>query len=163
MLERPSAAPLPRVIYLSLEANGAPRRRSGGGCRWNRYFFRPDGTDPAVGGYEPTPPLARGAANDHLDARSHMAGVAAVVLLFVGLLFASYSVLVPGLLGLLMLSAFVGFVSARVNPFSLGYYLPTKPTWTAIAVVGLVGLLLLSLAWSGWRSGADPLLPKHWP
>jgi hypothetical protein len=116
-----------------------------------------------VGGYEPTRPTASRQADAHLDARSHVAGIAAVVLLILGLLFARYSVLVPAILGLLMLSSFVGFVSARVNPFSFGYYLPTKPSWTAIAVVGLVGLLLVSVAWSDWRSGLDPLFPRHWP
>jgi hypothetical protein len=95
--------------------------------------------------------------------RSPVAGAAAVVLLLVGLLMASYSVLVPALLGLAMLSTALTFVSARVNPFAMGFYLPTKPSWTAIAVVALVGVVLVSAAWTDWRSGLDPLLPHALP
>lgn len=92
--------------------------------------------------------------------RSPVAGVVAVVLLFAGLLLASYTVLIPALLGLLLLSASVRFLSSRLNPLALGFYLPVKPSWTAIGVVAVVGLLLLSIAYADWRSGLGPLLPR---
>jgi hypothetical protein len=95
--------------------------------------------------------------------RSHAAGPVAIVLLFVGLLFASYSLLVPVLLGLFLLAGSATLLSMRLNPFSVGFYLPTKPSFLAIAVVGLVGVMLLSAAWQLWKAGATPVLPAHWP
>ena len=95
--------------------------------------------------------------------RSHAAGPVAVVLLFVGLLLGTYSLLVPALLGLFLLSGAVTLLSMPINPFSTGFYLPSKPSFTAIAVVALVGVMLLSAAWEFWRSGTAPILPAHWP
>ena len=95
--------------------------------------------------------------------RSHVAGPAAVALLFVGLLLASYSALIPLLLGLGLVSASLGFLSARLNPFSLGFYLPTKPSWTAIALAGLVGMVLVAAAYAELRSGRAPLWPRSLP
>ncbi len=95
--------------------------------------------------------------------RSPLAGVAAVALMIVGLLLASYSVLIPALIGLLLLSAAYRFLSARLNPFSIGFYLPVKPSWTAIAVVALVGVVLIAAAYSDWKSGIGPIWPAHWP
>jgi hypothetical protein len=86
-----------------------------------------------------------------------------VILLFVGLLFGSYSILVPGLIGFLMVTAAISFISMRLNPFSSGFYLPTKPSWTAIAVTAVVGLLLLSAAWAYWKGGVGPVLPSSFP
>ena len=95
--------------------------------------------------------------------RSHVAGPIAIVLLFVGLLLGTYSLLIPLLLGLFLLSGAVTLLSMRINPFSLGFYLPTKPSFTAIAVVALVAVMLISEAWQMWRTGAAPLLPAHLP
>ena len=95
--------------------------------------------------------------------RSPIAAPAAVAVLFAGLLLASYTVLIPALLGLALLGVSGRFLSARVNPFAVGFYLPTKPSWTAILVVALVGLLLLSAAYVDWRAGLAPLLPRVVP
>jgi len=96
-------------------------------------------------------------------ARSPLVGVLAIVLLFAGLLLATYTVLVPAVIGLFLLSATATFVSMRLNPFSIGFYVATKPSWTAIGVVAVAGLLLVSDAWSLWRTGAAPLLPSRLP
>jgi hypothetical protein len=95
--------------------------------------------------------------------RSPLAGALAALLLIVGLVLASYTVLIPALLGLGLLLAAFRFLSARVNPFSMAFYIPVKPSWTAIAVVGIVGLLLLSAAFLDWRSGFGPLIPRTVP
>ena len=94
--------------------------------------------------------------------RSYLVGPLAVVLLVIGLLLGTYTVLIPALLGLFLLSAAGSFLSARLNPFSMSFYIPTKPSWMAIAVVGLTGLLLLSAAYSYWRTGAGPVIPHGW-
>ena len=95
--------------------------------------------------------------------RSHVAGPAAVALLFTGLLLASYSVLIPLLLGLGLVSASLGFLSARLNPFSLGFYLPVKPSWSAIVLAGLVGVVLVAAAYAELRSGRAPIWPRSLP
>ena len=116
-----------------------------------------------MGGYRPAPAaVARGAAPDWAR-RSHLIGPLAVLVLFVGLLLGTYTILVPALLGLLLLSSAASFLSMRLNPFTPSFYIPSKPSWTAIAVVGLVGLLLLSAAWTYWRDGVAPVLPRSLP
>ena len=95
--------------------------------------------------------------------RSNLVGILAFGFLIVGLVFGTYTILIPALLGLFLLSAAGRFVSMRLNPFSVGYYVGTKPSWTAIALVGICGLLLLSAAYEYWRSGFGPLLPGHLP
>ena len=95
--------------------------------------------------------------------RSQLVGIVAFVLLLAGLLLGPYTLLVPALLGLFLLSASGTFVSMRLNPFSVGFYAGTKPSWLAIALVAVCGLLLLSAAWSLWRTGTAPILPAHLP
>ncbi len=99
----------------------------------------------------------------HVADRSPLAGALAAVLLIVGLLLASYWVLIPALLGLGLLLAALRFLSARINPFAMSFYIPVKPSWTAIAVVAIVGVLLLSAAFADWQSGLGPLLPRSVP
>ena len=94
---------------------------------------------------------------------SELVGVLAVVLLIVGLLLGTTTVLIPALLGLLMLSATGTFLSMRLNPFSAGFYAGTKPSWTAIGMVLVAGLLLVSAAYQLYRTGAGPIWPTHWP
>lgn len=91
--------------------------------------------------------------------RSNAAVPAAAVLLVVGLLVGPHSALVPALLGLGLLYVALTFVSSRLNPFSIGFYLTVKPAWTAILSVGLIGLLLVVLAYADVRRGLWPLLP----
>lgn len=99
---------------------------------------------------------ARGAASP-----SELVGVLAVVLLIVGLVLASTTILIPALLGLLMLSATGGFLSMRLNPFAATFYADRKPSWTAIGMVFVSGILLLSAAYATFRSGAGPIWPTH--
>jgi len=116
-----------------------------------------------MGGYGAAPEGRTYPSASSASQRSHVAGPVAIVLLFVGLLFASYSLLIPALLGLFLLAGAGTLISMRLNPFSTGFYLPTKPSFTAIAVVALVAVMLLSLAWELYRSGAAPILPAHLP
>ncbi|HTT26545.1 MAG TPA: hypothetical protein VMH90_06265 [Thermoplasmata archaeon] len=116
-----------------------------------------------MGGYGAAPEGRTYPSAQHAANRSHVAGPVAILLLFVGLLLASYSLLIPALLGLFLLAGAGTLLSMRINPFSLGFYLPTKPSFTAIAVVALVAVMLLSFAWELYQSGAAPILPAHWP
>ncbi|MCI4366258.1 MAG: hypothetical protein L3K08_00740 [Thermoplasmata archaeon] len=130
---------------------------------WNRYLFNPPAPAPAMGGYGESPEGRTYPSSQNASNRSHVAGPIAIVLLFVGILFGTYSLLIPALLGLFLLAGAGTLLSMRVNPFSMGFYLPTKPSFTAIAVVALVAVMLLSLAWALYKSGTAPILPRHWP
>jgi hypothetical protein len=93
--------------------------------------------------------------------RSHAAAFVALALLLLGVYLASWTVIAPGLLALLLLSSGVTFLGSRLNPLSIGFYLTTKPSWTAIATVFLVAFLLFGVAYSYWRHGWGPILPRH--
>jgi hypothetical protein len=84
--------------------------------------------------------------------------VAAVILL-VGLLFGAYSILIPALLGLMLLFTGGSFLSTRVNPLSIGFYLTTKPSWTAMGVVFLSAFMLLGAAYLYLVHGLAPVIP----
>ena len=94
--------------------------------------------------------------------RSTLVGLLAFAFLLVGLAFGAYTVLLPALLGLFLLSATWRFVGMRLNPFSVGFYVPVKPSWMAIGVVAVSGALLLGIAWQLFRSGA-PIWPGSLP
>lgn len=91
--------------------------------------------------------------------RSNAAIPAALAVLVVGLALGHYTILVPGLLGLALLSVAVSFLSSRINPFSVAFYLTVKPSWTAIGTVVGVGLVLLLAAYGYYLSGFGPLVP----
>lgn len=92
--------------------------------------------------------------------RSHAAIPVAVILLGVGLYFASYSILIPAALGLLLFSSGCSLLSSRLNPLSAHYYSPRKASWAAIGVVFLGALVLFAWVYELWlRGGAAALLP----
>jgi hypothetical protein len=93
--------------------------------------------------------------------RSHAAAPLAVLVLFLGLLFGTVTVLVPALLGLFLFSSGFSFLSTRLNPFSIGFYLTKKPSWTAIGIIFLSGLLLWLVAYTYFVRGIAPLIPGH--
>ncbi|MCI4338547.1 MAG: hypothetical protein L3J72_04525 [Thermoplasmata archaeon] len=113
-----------------------------------------------VSRYAPPPLAASPMAT--LPARSHAAAYASVAVLLLGVWLSSYSFLFPALLAVLLVGVGLSFLSTRVNPFSVGYYLNTKPSWTAIAAVFLTALFLASLAYADWHSGGIAGL-THWP
>jgi hypothetical protein len=116
--------------------------------------------------YEWAPSGRRGRAPERGPAppRSHAAAFVAVGLLVVGALLMSWTILIPALLALLLFSAGLSFLSARLNPLSIGFYLTTKPSWSSIGVIFLSGVLLLGLTYEGWKQGWGPLLPHQlWP
>ena len=94
--------------------------------------------------------------------RSDAAIPVAVVLLLVGLVVAHYSLLIPALLGIGLFLTAGSFVSTRLNPLSIGFYLTVKPSWRAIGVVFLIALALLATAYYEWAHGA-PLWPSGLP
>ena len=91
--------------------------------------------------------------------RSHAAAPVGVAVLFAGLVLGTISVLLPiALGGFLLLSAF-SFLGSRVNPLSIGFYLHTKPSWTAIGVLFLAAVLLFVSAYAYYVHGLGPILP----
>ncbi len=93
--------------------------------------------------------------------RSHAAAPLAVFVLFLGLLLGTVTVLVPVFLGLFLFSSGFSFLSARVNPFSIGFYLTKKPSWSAIGVIFLSAVLLWVVAYSYFVHGIGPVIPGH--
>lgn len=91
--------------------------------------------------------------------RSHIAAPFAVALLLVGLLFGTYTILVPALLGFFLFWTGLSFLGTRMNPFSIGFYLTTKPSWSAIGLIFLSAVLLWLVAWSYYVHGLGPLIP----
>lgn len=92
--------------------------------------------------------------------RSHAAIPVAVAVVVVGLYLGTYSLLLPALLGFVLLLAGVSFVSSRINPLSVHFYLTRKPSWAAVGVVWLGALVLLGEAYELWlHGGAVRLLP----
>jgi hypothetical protein len=91
--------------------------------------------------------------------RSNAAVPVAVVVVVLGLFFGTYSVLVPVFFGLLLLGAALSFLSTRVNPLSVGFYLPVKPSFAAIGVVALGGVVLFLAAWMYWTHGVASVVP----
>lgn len=91
--------------------------------------------------------------------RSNAAVPVAIAVVIVGLVLGTYSVIVPVLLGLLLLGAALSFLSTRLNPLSVGFYLPVKPSFAAIGVVALGGLLLFVAAWMYWVHGIASVVP----
>jgi hypothetical protein len=107
----------------------------------------------------PLPQWSQGPPPAPVPSRSWAAVPAALALLVVGLLLGHVTALIPLLLGLGLLYVTVNFLSSRVNPLSIGFYLSVKPAWSAIGVVALVGLLLIAVGWTDLARGLWPLLP----
>jgi cytochrome c biogenesis factor len=96
--------------------------------------------------------------------RSHAAVAVAVFFLFLGLYLGRYTILVPLALGALLFLTGGSFLSSRLNPLSLGFYLQVKPSWTAIGVVFLTSVVLLASAYEYYAHGWGPLVPgAPWP
>jgi hypothetical protein len=93
--------------------------------------------------------------------RSHAAAPVAVVVLFAGLLLGTVTVVLPVLLGGFLLLSGLSFLSTRLNPLSLGFYLRTKPSWTAIGVILLSSAMLFVAAYTYYLHGIGPLVPGH--
>ncbi|MCI4349697.1 MAG: hypothetical protein L3J93_05725 [Thermoplasmata archaeon] len=91
--------------------------------------------------------------------RSHAAIPLAVAILLVGLFLGRYSILVPALLGVTLLWVALTFLSSRLNPFAIGFYLTVKPSWAAIGSVALIGVLLLATSYGYYVAGLGPIAP----
>lgn len=126
-------------FYLLIEPGVVPYRED----YPTRRFRREDGDEPG-----------------HVARNSNAAIPVAIVVLLLGLYLGTLTVLAPALLGLMCLFASLSFLSARLNPLSIGFYLTTKPSWAAIGVLFLIGLALLGTAYLYWTQGIGPLLPK---
>jgi hypothetical protein len=83
-----------------------------------------------------------------------------VVMVGVGLYFARFTLLAPALFGCFLLCAGASFLSTRVNPLSAHFYLPTKPSWTAVLVVFLGSFALFGAAYTLYLDHFAPLLPR---
>jgi len=85
--------------------------------------------------------------------RSNAAIPVAVAVVLVGLYLGRFSLLLPGLLGVVLLVSTGSFLSTRLNPLSPHFYLTRKPSWTAVGVVFLGALILFAYAYSLWVHG----------
>ena len=108
-------------------------------------------------------PPRRAVAAPVVRTRSHAAIPVALAVVVVGLVAGSYSILAPALLGVLLLGVAVSFLSTRLNPLSVGFYLSVKPSWSAIGVVALGALVLFYAVWLYWTRELAPILPTHLP
>jgi hypothetical protein len=99
-------------------------------------------------------------APDGAPRRSHAAIPVAVILVGIGLYLARFTLLVPALFGFFLLCAGASFLSTRVNPLSAHFYLPTKPSWTAVLVVFLGSFALFGAAYTLYLEHFAPLLPR---
>jgi hypothetical protein len=111
---------------------------------------------PARGHAAPPPPPPPEPAKR----RSHAAAPVAVAILLAGLLLGTYSLVLPVLLGGFLLLSALSFLSSRVNPLSIGYYLHTKPSWSATGILFLSGLLLWVSAYMYYLHGIASILPR---
>ena len=117
-----------------------------------------DGYPEAPPEYRRPPRLDR--LEERRTERSNAAIPVAVVVVGVGLYLGTYSLLVPGALGLLLFVSGTSLLSSRLNPLSPHFYLTRKPSWAAIGVVFLGALALFAEAYELWlRGGAAHLLP----
>lgn len=107
----------------------------------------------------PSKVRARAVEEPEPKRRSHAAAPLAVLILLVGLVLGTYTVLLPAMFGLFLFVSGVSFLGTRVNPFSIGFYLRTKPSWTAIGVIFLSAILLWLVAYSYYVHGLGPLVP----
>ena len=137
-------------------------------CEWNRPLlwrlggpFGVYGTPPRYRPRTVLRPPRRAASNASERRRSHAAVPVAIAVVILGLALGTYTVVVPVLLGLLLLGVAVSFLSSRLNPLSVGFYLNVKPSWTAIGVVALGALVLFAAAWWYWTRDVAAILPGH--
>ncbi len=110
----------------------------------------------------PTPGHPRRAA-EVVPRRSHAAIPVAIVLVALAAYFGQYTILIPGLIGLLLFVVGLSFLSTRINPLSPHFYLDRKPSWAAVGVVFLGALVLLWAAYAMWLHGVAPVFPRSWP
>jgi Kef-type K+ transport system membrane component KefB len=91
--------------------------------------------------------------------RSNAAIPAVAILVLVGLYLAQFSVLIPGLIGLVLFSVFFSFVGQRINPLSTSFYSHVKPSGIAIAFVFFGAIGMLYAAYALYLRHYGPLLP----
>lgn len=92
--------------------------------------------------------------------RSNAAIPVAVALVLIGLYLGTYTVLLPGLLGLVLLFSSGSLLSTRLNPLSPTFYLTKKPSFLAIGMVFLGALILFAGAYVLWLHHLGPVVPR---
>lgn len=111
----------------------------------------------SAAGADPVP-----APVEQVHGRSHLAVIPALLLLGLGWYLARYSIIFPAVLGFFLLSGALGLLGSRVNPLSTGFYLTTKPSWTAIGTVFFAGSVLMWLTYEFYVHAWGPVIP-HLP
>lgn len=91
--------------------------------------------------------------------RSNAAIPLAIALFLAGLVLGQYSILIPALLGVGLVYVALSFLSSRLNPFSLSFYLTVKPSWLSIGTLAFVGLVLVGIAYGYYTAGFGPIAP----
>jgi hypothetical protein len=93
--------------------------------------------------------------------RSHAAVIPSLVLLGVGVWLGTITILFEGILAVVLLGGAFTLLGSRLNPLSIGFYLSTKPSWTAIGTVFVSGWVLLAMTYIDYVRAWGPVLP-HW-
>jgi hypothetical protein len=104
-------------------------------------------------------PAARSNLGQPVARASHAAIPVVVVVVAVGIYLATYSILVPALLALALFASGFSFLSSRLNPLAITFYLNTKPSWTSIGVVFLGALGLAATTYFFYLQGWGPIVP----
>ena len=112
--------------------------------------------------------MARPESSEESDAgpvrrRSHAAVPVVLALMILGLVTGIYSAAVPFVLGILLLGVLLSFLSVRLNPLASGFYLTTKPSWTAIGTIFLAAVLLFASSFVYYLDLHAPILPLTVP
>ena len=110
--------------------------------------------------YVPSAPARPSRAVEAESRRSNAAVPVAIAVVVLGLYLGQYSFLAPAGLGLVLLFSGASFLSARLNPLSPHFYLSRKPSWLAVGVVLLGGLLLFYYAYNLLLHQVGPLTPR---
>jgi hypothetical protein len=105
----------------------------------------------------PNPPPNRAAETE--TQRSNAAIPVVIVVLGVGFYLSQYSILFPGLFGVMLFFSGLSFLSTRLNPLSPHFYLSRKPSWLATGVVFLAAFALLYGAYVLYVRGLAPIVP----
>lgn len=83
----------------------------------------------------------------------------ALVVVIVGLVLGSYTLVAPLALGALLFVSGFSLMSSRLNPLSAHFYSDRKASWPAIGAVFLGALVLLADAYYLWKSRYGGWLP----
>ncbi len=103
--------------------------------------------------------MVRSNVSNPVARHSNAAIPVVVVVVLLGVYLGTYSLFVPALLALVLFASGFSFLSSRLNPLAITYYLNIKPSWAAIGVVFLGALGLAGVTYLFYLRGWGPIVP----